>query len=171
MIEGARMNLLHFLSVSQSFSGVKDSPSPYRIAREGWLPRFNPADATRGITPPTAAPLMTAPVETPSVRLESAQPVTVQRPAPAAARVANQPGFQSTVRAGERPRQTELSLEAVRVVRNDLSDGDFDVVRRRPAGSVVEHTTSPVAAIEKFGRRGGLNWLAARFFRLGRTQI
>ena len=51
---------------------------------------------------------------------------------PAAARLASQPLYQSTARAGERLRQAELSLDAVRVVRNDLSEGDFDVVRRRP---------------------------------------
>lgn len=172
------MNLLHFLSVSQSFSGVKSSPSPYRIAREGWLPKFTPPADSRSATTTVwpasqAAPAIKQESPLPASRLESPRASLELKPkaAPAPARAAGQPHFHSTTRAGERLRQAELSLDAVQVVRNDLSEGAYDVVRRRPEEHVVERTSSTFAAIQRFGRRSGLNWITARFFRQGRTQI
>ena len=162
------MNLLHFLSVSQSFSGVKDAPS-YRMTRNAWLPRFGMAEAAElegghAVGQPRTLP--------------EAKPATAP-PAPVAAPTAPSPVFLASARAAaraaeraaERLRQAELSLETVQVVRNDLSDGDFEIVRRRTSNHVVERTTSSFAAIERFGGRHGLNWLASRFFRLGRTQV
>jgi hypothetical protein len=158
------MNLLHFLSVSQSFSGVKETPN-YRMTRGGWLPRF---DAAAG----SAAELALAPVVSRPRELPEAKPASASAPyAPATAPVAPPRIYRSSARAAERLRQGELSLDTVQVVRNDLSDSDFEIVRRRPSDHVVERTTSTFAAIERFGGRSGLNWLASRFFRLGRTQV
>jgi hypothetical protein len=160
------MNLLHFLSVSQSFSGVKETPN-YRMTRGGWLPRFDASGPAGGATELALESVVSRPRELPA-----AKPATGSAPpAPATAPVVTTPMYRSSARATERLRQAELSLDLVEVVRNDLSDSDFEIVRKRPSDHVVERTTSTFAAIERFGGRGGLNWLTSRFFRLGRTQV
>jgi hypothetical protein len=54
--------------------------------------------------------------------------------------------------AAKRPMQTELSLDAVRVVRNDLSDSDLEVVAVKPAAEKTPATGT--------GRAGGAVALA-----------
>lgn len=70
------------------------------------------------------------------------------------------------------PVQGELSLDSIRVVRNDLSDTDFEVVTRKPVATPVAMTVSPGPAAEPprpamvEAARGRM---AARLFCAGKT--
>ena len=151
------MNLLHFLSVSPSFEGGKDAPA-YRIKRGEWLPRFGMESAggmacgSVGLAAPSSPAMPASDRE-----VSGMAPSAVAHEAAPASRLA-------------RSRGARLSLDNVEVVRNDLSDSDFEIVRRRSARVAVERTTSTLAAIERFAGRRALHWLSARWFRLGRTQ-
>ena len=118
------MSLMQLLTVTRSIKTVKDKPSPYRMKQEHLLPKFSPAKEGEEETPPR---------ETPAKEASSA----VQGPSPAPVVTARTPriGFfsrwlrfgkrsrgRARVRGDRLPVQTELLLEAVRVVRNDFSE-------------------------------------------------
>jgi hypothetical protein len=66
------------------------------------------------------------------------------------------------------PVQSELSLDKVQVVRNDLSDADFEVVTAKmPVGSQSE----PSALLQHEVRSSGNTWdrVTARIFGVGQT--
>jgi len=114
------MSLMQLLTVTRSIKTVKNQPSPYRMKQEHLLPKFSPAKEGE---------------EEASARETSAASVEGQTPAPVVTAQTPKIGFFSRwLRFGKRSRgrarargdrlpvQTELLLEAVRVVRNDFSE-------------------------------------------------
>lgn len=73
----------------------------------------------------------------------------------------------NSVRRSAKPMvQAELSLEKVRVMRNDLSDSDLEVVAAKPAGPPV---SAPLArTVTKTGERSWTR-MTGRFFGVGKT--
>ena len=114
------MSLMQLLTVTRSIKTVKNQPSPYRMKQEHLLPKFSPAK--EGEEEASAGEASTAPVEGPT-----AAPIVT-------AQTAKIGFFSRWLRFGKRSRgrvrargdrlpvQTELLLEAVRVVRNDFSE-------------------------------------------------
>lgn len=82
----------------------------------GWLGKANPFAGGSG---DSVAP---APIAAAPIAVEIVVPVTVAKPTVA------QPVAQSVAAKLDKPMQAELSLDKVKVVRNDLSDADLEVI-------------------------------------------
>jgi hypothetical protein len=55
------MSLLEFLRIGHSFIGIKDAPSPYRMAKENLLPNFAAPETSRLLVAPTSARVRSVP--------------------------------------------------------------------------------------------------------------
>ena len=135
------------------------------------------------VAPKVAAPVMELPVANPV----STQPATRNISTPAAAPVPKPSGLPAWVKkvnplsylpghsggavrskVGRTPVQTELSLEKVKVVRNDLNDTDLTVVAVPAAGKAVSGKSA--ASLQKT-EPNTLNRMTARFFGVGQPQV
>jgi len=69
------------------------------------------------------------------------------------------------------PVQGELSLEAIRVVRNDLSDTDFEVVTRKsgPSAAPARASSQPLEQPQPIDAEAARRRMAARLFCAGKT--
>lgn len=190
------MSLGRLLAAGKSLVDTSDGAGRYRVNKRAALPKFisprNPfasPDAevpSPSTEPPDSAVAPNAAVAT--AKADTAAPgksvMTVSIGARAARwfgewgrkvnplpRLAKKPGpVKSPASPSVRtPVQPELSLDKVQVVRNDLSDGDFEIVPRRAAGD-SRLGTSPLAAPEKLVPAGGM-WdrLTTRIFGAGQT--
>ncbi|MCS7336954.1 MAG: hypothetical protein NZ739_01770 [Verrucomicrobiae bacterium] len=157
------MSLVRLLAIGKSLSPIKDKPNNYRLVRWGWPPKFCvPANPFAGTAQSAAA---SEPQQSPGqscrqVSTRAAKPADAQRPDHAPSQPAGLLGRarlwlksinpfsakrqpksnrHQLSRSGE-PMQCELSLETVKVVRNDLSDSDVEVVpvRSAPAKSLAK---------------------------------
>ena len=116
------MSLIRFLRATRSLNGSQDKPSPYRLPQENLLPKFgSPARGrTRAQEDQKAKPLATA--QTNATAMEGKERTwmfwrTWFAPKPK--------------RAAKPPVQAELELDEVKVVRNDLSDADLEIVAKK----------------------------------------
>lgn len=75
----------------------------------------------------------------------------------------------SRSRSGRRPVQAELSLDKVRVVRNDLSSADIEIVPGKLMG--MPSGASPVLSAAERVETGAWGRLASRFLGAEQTQI
>lgn len=186
------MSLGRLLAAGKSLVGTNDGGGRYRVNKRVALPRFisphNPfaAPALGVSAADAAAPASVAPPksviatakadpEAPEKGLNSAS-VTVRavrwigewgrkvNPLP---RLAKRPGpVRSLASPSVRmPLQPELSLDKVQVLRNDLSDADYEIVPRKVA---ADSRTSSLVAQEKMTPAGGM-WdrLTTRIFGAG----
>jgi len=156
------MSLMKLLSVSKSFAGGRNQPGRYKMVEQGLLPKFAPVGRPVSLAPKresdgpavkkeqNATPIG-ASNSLPESLFQGADPATdpvkAVAPTPRAAvcvnataaptnwfRLGNNPFVN---RPAGRPKpltaaQTELSLDAVKPVRNDLSDSDLQIVPARP---------------------------------------
>src|SRR5205809_7514906 len=156
------MSLIKLLSVSKSFAGGRSQPGRYKMAEQGLLPKFAPMGRPVSLAPnrksdepaPKQEANGAATIPLNSLQQQffrAAEPVTepVRTVAPgtraavcANANVAttnwfrlgnnpfvNRPAGKPKALA---PTQAELSLDAVKPVRNDLSDSDLQIVPAKP---------------------------------------
>ena len=133
------MNLGKLLGAGKSFFGGCGAVS-YRQNKNIYLPKFN--GQKNPFTPKAAEPM-------------AAAPEIKNRPAPATARTDRTPNWAAKLnpfRAPEPVRpvvpiavQVELSLDAVKVIHNDLADADIEVVpvKSRPAAPVETPALPP----------------------------
>jgi hypothetical protein len=128
------MSFVRLLTSGKALTTLRDLPSAYRLRRDGWLPKFGVGrdpfaskEPTRVAEAPAVSPAVaegetkarksiwpwrgreTSDRNTSSLRLAS----IVLRPGSKEARM---------------PVQSELSLDAVKVIRNDLHGSDVDLV-------------------------------------------
>jgi hypothetical protein len=177
------MSLMRLLSAGKSWVGMTDNAGRYQVTRQRLLPKFggapNPFQPAVGaaepgaITDPAATPTAG---EVPAANLSETQviPELASQPVPAsqvAAPVQNWwrrilgvfrwrgRGFAAASARAPRPAvQGELTLEGVKVVRNDLSDADLELVpakaKAKAATPAVTPTlgTAPAAASAKADR-------------------
>jgi hypothetical protein len=156
------MSLGRLLAAGKSLVGTHDGAGRYRVNKHVALPKFisprnpfarpEPDAAPENAAPPVPAVAPEAaaapPENKPVLRVgRSISPMSAarraarwldewRRKANPWVRFAGRPGpVKSRVAASPRlPVQSELSLDNVRVVRNDLSDADFEIVPRQTAG-------------------------------------
>lgn len=176
------------LAMNRTLTGAPDGPSPFRLASSR-MPRFGRAEAA----PAPVAAAAESPfrrVSSGEGRDEAggqdavATSVLPSRPLvasvamasrtkrrPARASVPSLVGLPSRWFGRRRSRdralvQGELSLETVRVVRNDLRDADYEVVR--PARAVVARLrqADPIDAPPTLAIGAWRRWVGA-FFRMG----
>ena len=150
------MRLVRLLAAGKSVVGMSDEASPYRLTGQRLLPKFGPvkknppgrgqnrAVIARVVAPPSAPKAATPPRPAPPVAASA--PAAAPR-APWLARTCRwlagglrrSAGKSQPRPAAQRPSppvrpavQGELLLEHVKVVRNDLSDSDFELAQLRP---------------------------------------
>ena len=193
------MSLIKLLSVSKSFVNGRNQSGRYRMVESGSLPKFAPMGRPVSLAPPARTvelPLTDVMIAQcrADVRAETAMPATTSRsrpspvslvPSPQEAGCANAvPTSTNYFRLRKNPfttrstenhesqthAQKELSLDSIKVVRNDLSDADFDVV----AASIKPESEGGVQR-PRFLRpeAGGFAWsrLIARFFNSERARV
>jgi hypothetical protein len=185
------MSLVRLLTAGKSLVGLRDSANRYRVTTARLLPKFdskkNPfGTATEEKTALVEAALPPA-TEAGSSRAES-KPETTHQPVKTSTLPARRAGWISKLialcrtrrersiavsralpRLASRPIQPELSLESVRVMRNDLSDTDLEI-RTAKTVRAAAPAPAPAAAPETVSRseraRSGKPWaaLAGRLF-------
>lgn len=142
------MRLVRLLAVGKSLIGLQQVDGRYRLTRKRLLPKF---PANKNPFRATARPAMTVGVESelPGLRAPVQREAAVTRGAEAAKATSAGPASQMARRVWTRwfgggtsglggQSQGELSLEHVKVVRNDLSHYDNEPVGRKPLGAVVQ---------------------------------
>ena len=182
------MSLKNFLAVGQSFSGGQNGKSPYELRKENLLPKFGQRRPEQGDNreaeqtdwldeTPRPQETMTANQETTPVAAKAPASATpfAQPVKPPVSEPVVRKGFWYYVTFGflrRKPRrnplliQSELMLENVRVVRNDLEDSDLELVvvkkrKKRPDPIFNPSLTNP---------EGNWNALTARLFDLGQKR-
>ncbi len=172
------MKTIELLAVTQSVKESKDGLSPYKMSREHLLPRFEAAAQSAPVAAPeTVAPAepelpiapaasgVSAAVVEPEKAKRFAGPATTLRQA-----LAKKNPFATSKPERRTPVQTELLLEQVKVVRNDLNDSDLELV----AASIARKTEAPVAPVpdrDKTFKGTVWNRLTARLFSIGRSWL
>ena len=172
------MGLMKFLAAGHSLGRIADEPSRYRMDQRGLLPKFGSPKNGRGV------PLRLAPGANDWNIMKATETQSAVGPAPTAPAKDPKPWLsigrwslfknpfagRGQARAVKPPVQCELSLDAVKPVRNDLSDSDVEVVAAPvPAGVVIpppaQVPTAPVviAAPPIWGR------IKTQYFGAGKT--
>ena len=153
---------MKLLSVSKSFAGGKNQPGRYKMVEQGLLPKFAPVGRPVSLAPKRKSDVPEAKKEQSPISMGASnsqpenlfqiagpmtEPVKAVAPTPQAARCVNAISAPTNwFRLGNNPfvnrpagslrpptpAQGELSLVAVKPVRNDLSDSDLQIVPARP---------------------------------------
>lgn len=175
------MSLSQLLAVGQSIKGGKDAPSPYRMTDGKLLPKFAPVGRPISLAPPPRPFAETAERFFAGRKAHKTDPAAATAPAQPVVAVAKPAAAASTGRglrrlnpfasksAAARPLvQAELSLDAVKVVRNDLSDADLELIPVQPAKTVE---ALPVSTEGASVGRAPTVWsrLTAKLFGLSRA--
>jgi hypothetical protein len=168
------MSLVRLLRSGKTLVGLEDTPNSYRVTRQRLLPQFGPARN------PFTSKVKSSdgPAQRPSPRDAGAEgDGGTRRAMPNSSRVAARlmawraklSGWFGTARGKvlkpaiprfpKPPVQGELSLDRVRVVRNDLSDADLEIV---PVREPVTQS-KPALAEGRWGR------VTNRIFRAGKA--
>lgn len=182
------MGLMQLLTVGRSLGRISDEPSRYKMTQQSLLPKFGSVNASEdrvrgvsGTTNPAVTRADAAVAKSSSAaatndrkQMNAVQPESQRQAAPGG--VAPKPAFPrgrwtifrnpfsrapKPAAVATAPVQSELSLDMVKPVRNDLSDSDLELVqaaRRRaeadvqPPAPVVEAPAAveaePVAAAD-----------------------
>jgi hypothetical protein len=127
------MSLMQMLTASKSVLNIKDEPSRYRMSQRKLLPKFGPV-------PKTEAENRVAPPE--EGRTEKKKDLIVKDTTENAGKrerfiarwfkLANPFARRAAAAPAKPPVQSELHLDGVKPVRNDLHETDLMVVRRQP---------------------------------------
>ena len=134
------MSLLRLLTTGKALISLRDLPSAYQMRREALLPKFgsggNPfvSSERAAAAEPAAASLM--PEASGTTAQRSFWPWKAKGATETHAKAAK-PGEQTTSkpkREARTPHQGELSLDSVKVVRNDLHGSDVDLVSTNNSG-------------------------------------
>ncbi len=166
------MGLMQLLTVGRSLDRISDEPSRYKMTQQTLLPKFGSVNATevraRGLSEtknPVIAPAAAGKAKAASatarndrIKMNAVQQEMERKAAPVSA--APKPAFprgrwtlfrnpfakapkpEAVTRA---PVQSELLLDAVKPVRNDLSDSDLELVEAARRSAEVK-AQAPVAA-------------------------
>jgi hypothetical protein len=194
------MSLMKLLSVSKSFAGGRNEQGRYKMAEQGLLPKFAPMGRTVSLAPKRKSeeparrqeakgtpPAALSPLQQQFFRAVEplAEPVKPVAPSPRAAVCVNantvptdwfRLGNKSFVnKPMGRPKplvqsQPELSLDAVKPVRNDLSESDLQIVPASPG--LKPDASKPPHRRWSRPELTGLAWsrLTARFFNSERVR-
>ena len=178
------MSLGQMLAVCKTLSGIADNGGRYQMKQENLLPKFEPAKRfepakSEALSQPERpqpvfvppAPARTADAQRKDSNMktavtEGAEPEAARFPL---GRWSKNPFVRRAALKAGAPAQGELSLEGVKVVRNDLSDADLEVVA--PPATVAGETpfAAPQAADASAKEPAVSPWskIAARLFGTG----
>lgn len=198
------MGLMQLLTVGRSLGRVGDEPSRYKMTQQSLLPKFGSVNAaenrTRGVSGTTnpavtradarEAKSSSAAAINDRKQMNAVQSELERKPAPSD--VAPKPAFPrgrwtffknpfsrapKPAAVATAPVQSELSLDMVKPVRNDLSDSDLELVqaaRRRaeaPVQPVPPASVAPVVAGTEPVAAEGAAWnrIKNQFFGAGKA--
>jgi hypothetical protein len=171
---------MQLLVVGRSLKTADDRPSPYRLSQQNLLPRFDRSEGSADAKPQSGntAPVHGAAMELPRYRARryaeqatatatsedcSSKESRARQSGDWASRWRNRFRVQS-LNASRDAVQGELGFERVRVVRNDLSDADLELV----SASKTAHASVMESRTESLSNRLNriLMWprIAARLF-------
>lgn len=167
------MSLLGLLTIGRAFGSVRNRPAPFRVTND-LLPNFGRerafagaetneiqthAAATEPARQASPEPQTNLAPELPLNERQTIPPLVATQPVKPEAEKSRQVTRTRRRTRGGVPVQGELSLEAVRVVRNDLYADDLELIpRSRPAGvASLLKTERPRRNPASAGWRG---WLA-----------
>jgi hypothetical protein len=159
------MSLIQWLAVGKSFCSIKDAPSRYRMTQQHLLPKFGPlnrpgtdalsSDGRLAVAPSGAGeqqdksfPAAGTEEKTQMTTIETeakTSPAAVATPKlayPLGRWTMKNPFSRKPGKAGGLV-QAELSLDAVRPVRNDLSDADLEAVPAAKPARVAKPMETP----------------------------
>ena len=138
------MSLMQLLSASKSVLNIKDEPSRYRMSHRKLLPKFGP------IPKPETENRVASPEKG---RSQKKKDLIVKDTTENAGKrerfmsrwlkLANPFARRTAAAAPKPPVQSELHLDAVKPVRNDLHETDLMVVRRQPVQKAEAAKASP----------------------------
>lgn len=141
------MSLIRLLTTTRSLSDVKNEPSPYRMTEQGLLPKFGPKKRVETADPPPQV----GGGEKEKENLGEGNGDRTDAGCslkPESSRKPKWFGWWKKLfarrprRERREPVQTEFSLDLVKVVRNDLSDGEetapADGMRRKEKPRIAE---------------------------------
>jgi hypothetical protein len=165
------MSLVRLLTAGKSLVGIQDLKSRYRLSDPRALPKFgsekkiNTEVAGENVGRPCVARTS---IESSKPKVEKT-PVTVARPERSSGWVRQwgsklsslvsakpKPARSALPRFSSLPVQGELSLDNIKVVRNDLSDADLEVVTRKSAPAKKPEAEMEWAPAEKPERQSGM---------------
>jgi hypothetical protein len=194
------MGLMQLLSVGQTIKGTREGPNNFRMNEQTLLPKFTsraprsaeaPQPESSGVMttgslfdekrPRRAAPGVTV---LPSTERAPSVFTRTQSPVKPIERKSRWSFFKRLFRRKHAKNsfgiaiQTEWKLETIRVVRNDLSDSDLELIpsRGQPAPvpeAVLAPAPAPEAGVQPFTKpqpAKGWGRIASRFFKRSRTQ-
>jgi hypothetical protein len=168
------MNPLRLLTKGRTIRGLKERPGAYKLLEKSVLPNFSGPKRPVPTTPhPEPVNAQAALFEQPQPKPETPVPVKVAPvpvPAPTAAPAKDQPlkpslwsRLAGAVTGWTQQRipwrkappfqspsvQTELGLDKVRVIRNDLSDDDLEVVTMNKKAGKKTKKPAPCEEVER----------------------
>lgn len=165
------MSLMRLLSLGRSLNEVK-SVGRYHVPQKPGMPSFSFGKPAVRIS---AAPAVAGTCQVKAAGSEKAVPAAaamVEKPVANGAAKRSNPfaAEQTTAADGHAPLQSELTLEKVQVVRNDLSEADFEIVPRQelPRQADIKpyrkrNKPADVPADDMLGAKAW-NWLGSRLF-------
>jgi len=125
------MSLIRLLTTTRSLSDVKNEPSPYRMSEQGLLPKFGPRTKARADARPPEERAGGGEKENSGEGTGDRTDAGCSLKPESSRKPIGLTGWWQKL-FGRKPRrerqgpvQAELALDLVRVVRNDLRDGDL----------------------------------------------
>ena len=150
--------LMQLLNVGQSIVDLRCERQKYEIAKQGWLPKFEPSpdfQVSRSSVHSTSS--------------ASSERPTFQRSNHRTIEELNNRKLTSKATGNATVlQQGELNLDKIKVVCNDLADSDIEL---KFHGSSRVSPQKDQGNWSKVRYKAGLNWLAERFFRTSKTHI
>ena len=161
------MGLMQLLTVGRSLGRIGDEPSRYKMTQQSLLPKFGSVNAhenrARGLSEKTNPVVVKTEIKTSEIaaaindrkNMNSVQPGSKVTAAPSA--VDSRPAFPRgrwtlfknpfskapKAAASTAPVQSELLLDSVKPVRNDLSDADLELVQAARINVVPAKPVAP----------------------------
>ena len=187
------MGLMQLLTVGRSLGRISGEPGRYRMTQQSLLPRFGsvnaPEERARGLSEKTNPVFVKTEVKKPEIatatndrkNMNAVQPSSQVTTAPNAA--VSRPAFPRgrwtlfknpfskapRPTASPAPVQSELSLDAVKPVRNDLRDADLELVQAVPR--LVDVAAPEVVPAPELVAVDGVAWnkIKNQFFGAGKA--
>ncbi|MGV3756865.1 MAG: hypothetical protein ACO1QS_15905 [Verrucomicrobiota bacterium] len=164
------------LAASKTVRRASDEPSPFRVDEKKRLPRFESVGRSVSLAPAPHVEESLFPDApgggTGAAPESSGSGPHVSPATPAASKTLRETLFGQRVKARAEAaasqfgalQQTELKLDQVKVIRNDLSETDFELAAPKQPGIV-----NSAAKVAPQGKGGAAwSWLTAKLFSLGR---
>ncbi len=169
---------MRLLMAGHSLMGIKRSPSPYRLAKQNWLPKFAATETAGATVTSSMTPAQTQAAKPQDERGGNSAPTLASKltnqPTTKAVTHDKQPGrlqvlpVRVSARTMQRLKQAELKLDQVQVMRNDLSGSDVEfVVKKKEPALLAELTLNTNTTAPNTVKPEPQGW-AARWFKTGR---